>query len=114
MSKELNSELNSELKAQSDVLMETRLKLIGETTNLHAMSLIIRRHWPKPYFGAIPYIDAMGSLSSIRDNYYADSGHYIVMYFLANASTWRGEVAKAVKARLIVLLKELVKGNIKG
>lgn len=52
------------------------------------------------YFGAKPYLDAMSTMDSINDNYYMDSGKSIVLYFLSNASTWRGETAKRVKAEL--------------
>ena len=56
-----------------------------------------------PY--AKPYLEAMGSLSSVNDSYYADSGKSVVSYFLANAGSWKGEVAKSIKAQL----KEMVK-----
>ena len=52
------------------------------------------------YFGAKPYLEAMGSLSDIKDNYGLDSARSIVSYFLANASRWKGETAKAIKAEL--------------
>jgi len=51
-------------------------------------------------FGAKPYLSAMYCLNSVNDNYGCDSGKSIVAYFLSNASTWRGEVAKAVKKEL--------------
>ena len=60
----------------------------------------IRADWTKPYFGAVPYLSAMQSLDSIDDNYYEDSGKSVVLYFLANASTWKGEKARAIKAEL--------------
>jgi hypothetical protein len=60
----------------------------------------IRADWTKPYFGAVPYLQAMHSLDSIDDNYYEDSGKSVVLYFLANANTWRGEKARAIKAEL--------------
>jgi hypothetical protein len=60
----------------------------------------IRADWTKPYFGAVPYLQAMHSLDSIEDNYYEDSGKSVVLYFLANANTWRGEKARAIKAEL--------------
>ena len=66
----------------------------------------IRADWKKPYFGAVPYLDAMCELSSINDNYYYDSGESVVRYFLANANTWRGEKARAVKAELKKILGE--------
>lgn len=65
----------------------------------------IRRTWPKPYFGATPYIQAMLGLEKPTDMYGADRGDSIVRYFLSNASTWRGEDARRIKAEL----KELIK-----
>ena len=61
----------------------------------------IRKDWgSKVYFGAKPYLDAMATLDSIDDNYGWDSGKSIVLYFLSNASTWRGDVAKSIKKEL--------------
>ena len=65
----------------------------------------IRKDWKNVYFGAVPYLDAMIQLESIEDDYYADSGRTVVVYFLANANTWRGSVAKAIKAELKRRLK---------
>jgi hypothetical protein len=56
------------------------------------------------YFGAKPYLSAMASLNSIDDNYILDSGRSIVAYFLANASTWKGEAARRIKKELNQLL----------
>jgi hypothetical protein len=56
--------------------------------------------WAKPYFGAVPYLEAMEMLDSMDDNYYCDSAKSIVCYFLANAGTWRGETARRVKKEL--------------
>ena len=82
----------------------------GTSTPVASMSLselarVIRRDWKKVYFGAVPYLDAMAQLDSINGNYYEDSGRSIVAYFLSNASQWRGEVAKKVKAELNRRLK---------
>jgi len=60
----------------------------------------ISKDWKSPYFGAVPYLDAMFSLDSIEDKYIADDGRSVVLYFLANAQTWRGSVARGVKAEL--------------
>jgi len=65
----------------------------------------IARVWPKPYFGAVPYLQAMRSLSTVRDSYGCDSAESIVLYFLSNASTWRGPDARRIKAELKTLLK---------
>lgn len=49
---------------------------------------------------ARPYRQAMQELKSMEDSYHADSVKSIVLYFLANASTWRGETARRIKAEL--------------
>lgn len=56
--------------------------------------------WKKPYFGAVPYLEAMFCLDKPTDKYGFDDARSIVTYFLCNASTWRGEKAKAIKAEL--------------
>jgi len=75
------------------------------TRPLYVIASEIRKDWKKVYFGAVPYLDAMSSLDSIEDNYIMDSGKSIVLYFLSNASTWRGETAKRIKAELKAMSK---------
>ena len=58
------------------------------------------------YFGAVPYLDAMEGINRIHDNYLEDSARSIVCYFLANAQTWKGETARAVKEKLNQLLQQ--------
>ena len=70
------------------------------TRPLYEIAREIKQDWTKVYFGAVPYLDAMSTLDSIEDNYIMDSGKSIVLYFLSNASTWRGETAKRIKAEL--------------
>ena len=72
---------------------------------LYEIANEIRKDWKKPYFGAKPYLDAMACLNSINDNYGWDSAKSIVLYFLGNASTWRGETAKRIKAELKAMTK---------
>jgi hypothetical protein len=67
---------------------------------LHVIARDIRAHWPKVYFGAVPYLQAMAQLDNINDKYGFDDARGIVNYFLANAKTWRGEEAKRIKAEL--------------
>lgn len=67
---------------------------------LYEIAYDIKKDWKKPYFGAVPYLTAMMGLNSINDTYGWDSADSIVRYFLANATTWRGEVAKAIKKEL--------------
>jgi len=75
------------------------------TRPLYDIAREIENDWKRPYFGAIPYIAAMASLDSINDDYGADSGKSVVLYFLSNATTWRGETARRVKAELKALAK---------
>lgn len=72
--------------------------------SLSTIAADIRRNWPKPYFGAMPYLQAMAQLDSITDDFYADSAESVVLYFLSNATTWRGEHARRIKAELKALL----------
>ena len=71
-----------------------------ESRTLAAIARDIRKTWPKPYFGAVPYLDAMLTLGGIGDKYGLDDARSIVRYFLANANTWRGEDARRIKAEL--------------
>ena len=52
-----------------------------------------------------PYLDAMSTLRSVKDNYGMDSGRSVVAYALSNMGTYKGATARAIKARL----KELIK-----
>lgn len=72
---------------------------------LYEIASEIRKTWKKVYFGAVPYLDAMSTLTSIDDMYIMDDAKYIVNYFLANASTWRGEDAKRIKLELKSMVK---------
>ena len=56
-----------------------------------------------PY--ALDYLNAMKEINDIEGTYYADSCKSVVMYFLANAGTYRGEDARAYKT----ILKEMIK-----
>jgi hypothetical protein len=76
------------------------------TRSLHNIADEIIREWgDKMYFGAVPYVRAMRHVESITDKYGDDSAEDIVIYFLSNARTWRGDVAKRVKAELKGMLK---------
>ena len=60
----------------------------------------ISRDWQKVNYAAVPYLEAMFSLNQITDSYGFESGKSIVLYFLGNARTWKGDKAKAIKAEL--------------
>ena len=81
----------------------------GRAVDDHVIELLAReieQDWKNVYFGARPYLDAMKQLTLMRDSYGYDSAKSIVGYFLANAITWRGEVARRVKKELNAMLKE--------
>ena len=78
-----------------------------ENRSISSIARDIKRVWVKPYFGAKPYLDAMTQLHSINDKYIYDDARSVIMYFLANASTFRGNDAKVLKQEL----KNLMKGN---
>lgn len=75
------------------------------TRPIYEIAREIRNDWKRPYFGAVPYLDAMFSLDTIDDNFMYDSGHSVVLYFLANANTWKGDTARRVKAELKAMTK---------
>jgi len=77
------------------------------TRPISQIALEIFKDWKSPYFGAIPYIRAMRSLSNVNDSYGLDSARSVLSYFLANAGTWRGETAKRVKTEI----KAMLRGN---
>lgn len=71
---------------------------------LYEIATEIAFKWDNVNYGARPYLDAMGDLDSINDTYGADPAAHIVRYFLSNATSWRGEDAKRIKAELRSLL----------
>lgn len=73
--------------------------------SLSAIARDIRADWQTVNYAAKPYLDAMATLESIDNNYMFDSGRSIVLYFLANASSWRGDKARAIKSELKAMTK---------
>lgn len=67
----------------------------------------IKQTWKNVYFGAKPYLQAMATIDSSDKNapYMLETAEDIVIYFLANAQTWRGEDAKRIKAELKSMIK---------
>lgn len=73
--------------------------------NISEIAREIRADWTNIYFGARPYLQAMECINAPTDPYYADNGKTIILYFLSNASGWRGETARRVKAELKQMIK---------
>jgi len=80
--------------------MTATKKNVATVRPLFEIANEISLDWKNVYFGAVPYLDAMFMLNSINDKYGFDSAKSIVLYFLSNAMTWRGETAKKIKLEL--------------
>lgn len=65
----------------------------------------IQKAWKNPSPYALAYLQPMLSLNSIEDNYFLDDARSIILYFLSNAQTFRGEEARKLKQELKDLLK---------
>jgi hypothetical protein len=72
---------------------------------LYEIAAEIRKDWRPVGSAAAPYLDAMRKLNAISDRFYEDSGRSVVAYFLCNASSWRGETARRIKAELKALMR---------
>lgn len=77
------------------------------TRPIHEIAGDIVAAWgpAKIYFGAKPYLLAMTELNGVDDAYGEDSARSVLLYFLANAQTFRGPVAKSLKAEIKSMLK---------
>ena len=75
-----------------------------EYRTLSTIARDVRRDWSNVNYAAKPYLAAMAQLDRISDLFHYDSGESVVRYFLSNASAWRGDVAKRVKAELKAML----------
>lgn len=66
----------------------------------------IQRVWgPKVNYAAKPYLEAMRYVAVPDDKYLMSDGRSLTIRFLANASTFRGEEARRLKAELKAILK---------
>lgn len=87
--------------------MEKSIKTeVHLTDNVSEIAGVIQKNWQNIHFSAQPYLDAMFEIQDVNENYYHDSAKSIIFYFLSNATTWRGEIARNVKAKLKQLLAE--------
>lgn len=78
------------------------------TRPLYEIAAEIRKDWPVAWRESHPagaYLIPMSTLDKVTEHYGFDSGKSIVNYFLANASGWRGETAKRIKAELKAMVK---------
>ena len=80
-------------------------KTLNERVTVSEIAYAIAKDWKNisPY--AKDYLNAMKEITDIEGAYYADSSKSVVLYFLANAGSYRGDNARNYKA----LLKAMVK-----
>ena len=72
---------------------------------IYKIAADILNDWPAPYFGARPYLAAMLTINNELENYGQDTAKNIILYFLSNASSYRGSKAKELKKELKTLIK---------
>lgn len=65
----------------------------------------IRKDWQNINPHAKPYLDAMMTLYGLEDRYYLEDAQGIVLRFLCNAQSWRGDKAKRIKDELKAMVK---------
>lgn len=75
--------------------------------SIYEIAREISANWKNINFTARPYLKAMFEIKTLKDTYILDSGKEIVLYFLVNAQTWRGETARRIKEELNLMLKEV-------
>jgi hypothetical protein len=93
-----------DLRGRRDTLLPV-MQTLTKTNEYQDLSLgqlaaVIRLNWVRINYGAVPYLEALERLESISDQYGMESAKSVALYFLSNATTWRGETARAVKAEL--------------
>ncbi len=75
------------------------------TRSLRVIAMEISADWKPVNYAAEPYLAAMFDLDKITDTYICDSAKSVVLYFLCNAGTWKGDTARRVKAELKGMVK---------
>ena len=72
-----------------------------KTQTLAQLAGHIRADWKNVNFAAKPYLDAMSTIDTIKDEGFGfDMPNSTVIYFLSNATSWRGDTARSIKAEL--------------
>jgi hypothetical protein len=64
----------------------------------------ILNDWTAPHFAARPYLAAMLTINNEQEQYGQDTAKAIILYFLSNATTYRGSKAKELKKELQKLI----------
>jgi hypothetical protein len=77
--------------------------------NISDIAREIEQDWSKQgkgvNYAAKPYLQGMFFVNGPNDKYFFDDGKSLVLYFLNNASSYRGEKARELKAELREIIK---------
>ena len=87
------------------IKLRTLLPEGKQTRPIYQIAKEIKTDWKNVNYAAKPYLDAMYSINNITDMYGSDSAKSVVLYFLSNASSWKGEKAKEIKKELNQMVK---------
>lgn len=68
--------------------------------SIRAVAIEIYGNWATVNYAAKPYLQAMQYLTDATSKYGRDDAKTVVIYFLANATSFRGEKARALKEEL--------------
>ena len=72
-----------------------------KTMPLSEIATHIRSDWLNVSVHAKPYLDSMSTIDTVNDEGYGfDMPNEQVIYFLSNATGWRGDTARTIKAEL--------------
>lgn len=75
-----------------------------QNRSLKTIAQEIKADWRNIDVAAKEYLKAMLTLEKISDIYVHEDGRSVVLYFLANAQTWRGAKAREIKLELNKML----------
>lgn len=89
---------------KTPMAIQTQKTKTAPMRRLSAIARDVRNDWKKVSYAAEPYLSAMAKMESIDDMYFCDSGASVVAYFLSNAQSWRGGIARRIKLELRKML----------
>jgi len=76
---------------------------------LYEIAKDIRENWKNIDPFAKEYVDALAKMKTINEKYGCEDADTIVIRFLCNVQTWRGEHARRIKLELNTMLKNMKK-----
>jgi len=71
-----------------------------ECRPIYEIARDIQKEWKPVNYAARPYLDALMTLRTVNDRYGMDSGSSMLAYFLSNASQFKLNRSKELKAEL--------------